>query len=491
MKLKLWHKVAMTMIITSSVTLLVTLLLMKQSLRSNFLNYLNEKEQQRLAPVIDTLRRHYQQQGHWEALRGDKKQWRRIVARSLMNQRKPFPPLDGNQLSRFEPAMEFMQKRREALGSDKPPHHLPPPIKAPRLTLLDINKQRIVGYQIRQHTKSKSYIPINTDHGVIGYIQLERIYQLSNALDKSFWHKNYQNFMYIGLLSILLSSLSAWLLSSYLRGRITPLTTHAQQLSAGEYQHYTPNKHSDELGQLNNDLNHLSSTLDKNRHARQQWIADISHELRTPLAILQGELEALEDGIRPLNHSAVQSLAGEIKRLNKLVDDLYQLSLSDLGALTYKKHSINPIDCIESVTQHFESRLDEKQLTLIKHCSQDSNQPSTIDADPERLKQLLTNLLENSIRYTHEKGRIEFHCYHDGRHYTIELQDSTPSVATEQLPHLFERLYRTEDSRNRETGGAGLGLAIAKEIVIAHQGSITASQSPLGGLTITMTFPII
>lgn len=473
MKLKLWHKVAITIIITSSVTLLVTLLLMEHSLKNNFLNYLNNRAQEELKPIITTLSEHYRQENDWETLRNNRRMWRSLLGRTQPDQRRPAYKLNRPSESNHRPPMH----RR-----GKPPK---PPL---RLTLLDQNKQYIAGKP--QHSSTPFYIPIHLDETIIGYLEIEKISKLSNAVEQSFSQQSAQHFVYIGLLSLALSSLSAWLISTYLHRRIKPLTTHAQQLSQGQYQYRTPNGHNDELGQLNNDLNHLAVTLEKNRHARQQWIADISHELRTPLAILHGELEALEDGIRPLNQAAVQSLSSEIERLNKLVNDLYQLSLSDLGALTYQKDWIDPFSCIESVSRHFESRLHEKQLSLRKQCHNGgSTQKPTIYADSERLKQLFTNLLENSIRYTNAEGRIEIHCREQAQQYIIELQDSSPSVAPEQLPHLFERLYRTEESRNRETGGAGLGLAIAKEIMIAHQGNIQASPSPLGGLTITLIFP--
>jgi len=461
------------MIITSSVTLLVTLLLMEHSLKNNFLSYLNNRTQEELKPIITTLSEHYRQQNSWDKLRNDRRAWRTLLSSVAPDPRRPnYKPNQFPESGNHPP----MFRRGK------------PPKRPPRLTLLDKNKQYIAGKP--QQSTTPFYIPFKLDENIIGYLEIEKISKLSNAVEQSFSQQSVRHFIYIGLLSLALSSLSAWLISSYLHRRIKPLTTHAQQLSQGQFQHRTPNKHSDELGQLNNNLNHLAVTLEKNRHARQQWIADISHELRTPLAILRGELEALEDGIRPLNQTAVQSLSSEIERLNKLVNDLYQLSLSDLGALTYQKDWIDPLSCIESVSKHFESRLQDKQLTLHKHCHDNgSDKHQTIYADLERLKQLFTNLLENSIRYTNEGGRIEIQCHVKDQQYIIELRDSSPGVTTEQLPHLFERLYRTEESRNRETGGAGLGLAIAKEIMTAHQGSIQASQSPLGGLTITLTFP--
>jgi len=166
------------------------------------------------------------------------------------------------------------------------------------------------------------------------------------------------------LLSIFLSVVVALIVSFYFRKRINTLTKIAKDLTSGQYQHRIDIKHKDELGQLGIDFNTLAETLQKNQQSQQQWIADISHELRTPVAILKGEIEALEDGIRPLNKKAIQSLKQDIERLNKLIEDLYQLSIADMGALKYTKDKFIFDDLLREIIDSFSVRFKKHNLLL-------------------------------------------------------------------------------------------------------------------------------
>ncbi|MGH6913809.1 MAG: ATP-binding protein, partial [Geminicoccales bacterium] len=206
-------------------------------------------------------------------------------------------------------------------------------------------------------------------------------------------------------------------------------------------------------------------------------IADIAHELRTPLAVLRGEIEALQDGVRPLGRDALDSLAGDTARLSRLVEDLHTLSLSDLGALSYHKE---PVDLAEVANEVLdERRVRTKGLKLEKDL-----QPAPLMGDADRLGQVFSNLLENSLRYTDPPGQIRVS---SGNGFVL-WEDSSPGVPEADLPKLTGRLYRVEGSRSRNGGGSGLGLAIARAIVEAHGGTLAASASLLGGLRIELRF---
>jgi two-component system sensor histidine kinase BaeS len=233
----------------------------------------------------------------------------------------------------------------------------------------------------------------------------------------------------------------------------------------------------------------MALTLEKNEQARRQWVADISHELRTPIAVLRGELEALLDGIRTITPETIQSLHAEAMRLNRLVDDLYQLSLSDIGALTYRKENLDLVEVLRDSIESYRTEFGRKGIIVTKDLPRERE--IMVFADRERLNQLFANVLENSLRYTDRGGELVIGLTFTEGHITIEFQDSTPGVPEEELDRLFERLYRVEGSRSRTSGGAGLGLAISKDIVEAHEGTISAHPSPLGGLLIRITFPIV
>jgi two-component system sensor histidine kinase BaeS len=219
---------------------------------------------------------------------------------------------------------------------------------------------------------------------------------------------------------------------------------------------------------------------------RREFMADVSHELRTPLSVLRGELEAIEDGVRSLDPNTMKSLLGEVGMLSKLVDDLYELSLADIGALTYRKAPCMLNDVLENSLAMYRERFAARQLQLDLELPRE---PVELLADASRLQQLFSNLLENSLRYTDVNGRLRLSVGVDRDTVRIDFLDSGPGVSASQLPRLFERFYRGESSRNREHGGAGLGLAICRSIANAHDGSLVADHSPYGGLWLTLRLP--
>jgi two-component system sensor histidine kinase BaeS len=204
------------------------------------------------------------------------------------------------------------------------------------------------------------------------------------------------------------------------------------------------------------------------------------------LSVLRGELEAIEDGVRTLNQGSMKSLQGEVSMLSKLVDDLYELSLADVGALTYRKSACAVDQLLQASVSMFQERLNDRHLRVELELPP---QPLELLADANRLQQLFSNLLENTVRYTDPNGLIRIRAVVDRTHVCIDFIDSGPGVSAEQLPRLFERFYRGESSRNRASGGAGLGLAICHNIALAHGGSLSAAHSPLGGLWLTLRLP--
>jgi two-component system sensor histidine kinase BaeS len=239
---------------------------------------------------------------------------------------------------------------------------------------------------------------------------------------------------------------------------------------------------------LAQDFNVLAGTLEKNEQLRRNLVADISHELRTPLAVLRGELEAVEDGVRSLTPQTIASLQAEVSMLSKLIDDLHELSLADVGALTYRMGNVDVVELLRNTVSLFQERLASKTLGV--ELELPANLPP-VRGDAQRLTQLFTNLIENSVRYTDPEGMLQIAVQQDHQSLIITLQDTTPGVPSEALPRLFERFFRVETSRNRQLGGSGLGLAICQRIVEAHNGNIEASQSGLGGLKITITLPLV
>ncbi len=357
----------------------------------------------------------------------------------------------------------------------------------PRLRLFDADGVVVFGRPAREGEELRRPIPWQGE--TVGFLALAPSGMVTDELALGFQAGQRRTYALIAVLALLLSALAALLLARRLLRPIRRITAAAKALGAGRYATRIQSDRSDELGRLARDFNHLAAALERNEQTRRQWVADISHELRTPLAILRGEIEALLDGVRQLSAQRLQSLHGEVLGLGKLVDDLYELALSDLGALDYKRETLDLAEVIDETVEGFRRRFAAKGLQLVNRVQG----PLPLTGDPRRLQQLFTNLLENSRRYTDPGGRLEITldaakgeadgCYH------LLLQDTAPGVPDQALPRLFERLYRVDKSRSRSLGGAGLGLAICRNIVAAHGGHIEAADSTLGGLALRIRLP--
>src|SRR5256714_258306 len=285
-----------------------------------------------------------------------------------------------------------------------------------------------------------------------------------------------------------LDSLAARLARALGRAFVTPGKRVAEaphRRAAGDSAPRVRVRSQDELGRLAGDFNRLAETLERNETLRRRFMADVSHELRTPLAVLSAELEAMEDGVRPLTRASLASLRGEVSALGKLVEDLNQLALADVGALAYRKRRVDVVPLLEHALESFRDRLAERGLALEARL----DGAARVFGDADRLTQMFRNLLENSARYTERGGRVRVGIRRRDSRVAIDFEDSAPGVPTESLEHLFERFYRVEGSRSRANGGARLGLAICPRIAVAHGGEIAAEPSPLGGLRVSVALP--
>lgn len=472
MKIRIKHKLFFTLLLTSVVVASGMFWYMQWSFDRGFLNYVNKQELaqlEKLDQLEERLANSYAEQGDWQFLTHNEKLWRRLHNEIFSTTRRSEPTPD-----------------RDRFGTAPPPPVEMRDIR-PRLVLFDAHKQRIVGGppDVRINLKLK---PFSYQDEVIGYMALIPAKALSDEGDLLFLEQQTESFALMAFFMAALSLLLSFPIAFHLLRPIKELTGGTSQLIAGKYKTRIPVTTTDELGKLSEDFNILAVTLEKNENARQQWVADFSHELRTPLAILCSDIEALQDGIRQPNAQNIETLHVEAMHMGRLINDLYELSMSDVGALTYKKVNVDPVGILKGTIELFESRFDQKGLTLTTNIS--TNLAFSVLADPDRLQQLFSNLLENSLRYTDSPGQLEIKVESTKTHVSFCFQDSAPSVSPTQLPKLFDRLYRGVESRSRASGGAGLGLTICKNIVDAHQGKIAADISSRGGIDIKIELPL-
>jgi two-component system sensor histidine kinase BaeS len=235
------------------------------------------------------------------------------------------------------------------------------------------------------------------------------------------------------------------------------------------------------------DFNTMAQTLENYERMRRQWISDIVHELRTPLSILRGEIEALKDGVREPNRDTLNSLVAETRHLSKIVDDLHELSAADTGVLLIKKVPIDPAAVLKKALENFKQGFAENRIKIENNL--ENHRPITIMSDADRLRQLFSNLVENTLRYTDAPGILKIEQAYTAKGLILFFEDSGPGVPEDALARLFDRLYRVDRSRSRAHGGSGLGLSICKSIVNALGGDIRATKGNLGGLRIEIEFP--
>lgn len=489
---KLWHKLVLSIIGITGVVLILALYISDQSVKKGFLSYINQVESNRLNGLVISLVDGYQQNEDWEFIRDNRRVWRRY------NQRSRTRPTNNSEEHPLPELRELVKKGQTDRGRLPPPEadegqRRPPPPRGNRgqrppglLVLLDKNKQHIVGggRQLRK-MENPALKAIKSNGKLIGYLKFDRFTQFTDQLDKQFIQYQNQAFFKIAFLALAIIFLGAALLAAYLRSRINKIGDHASLLTSGDFSPQSLDKSKDELGQLSSRLGILGSTLEDNRISRRRWVSDISHELRTPVAVLQGEIEAIQDGIRKMGDESVASLHSETLRLSRLIDDLHQLSLSDSGALSYVKEPVNLVSLVRNSLAKSQQPFDSKNITLEFNSSE---KELMVLADTQRLEQLFSNLANNSQHYTSESGKVTVHITLLNKIITVEWSDSEPGVTDEELNKLFERLYRVEESRNRNEGGSGLGLSICKNIVEAHEATIIAKHSLLGGITFVISF---
>ncbi len=462
---------------------------MSWSLRHSFNAYSAQQDSQRAQAMTTTLADFYDDKQSWDFIRNNPRLWRDIV-RPDLGRRELTPEQMKRELAEKQSDHdkdefdEFNSKSNLKNNSDQR-NKLPIQRRPSHWSLLDKAGLVIAGNPEVPETALR--YPIQVHGNTVGWIAVSPRERRITQGELKFLAEQRQSSVYIMIAATLLAIVAALLLARLFLAPVRRLAEATQQLIAGHYETRAQVQQQDELGQLAKDFNQLASTLQRNETMRREFVADISHELRTPLAILKGELEAIQDGIRQPDSTAIMSLQSETQALSQLVDDLYQISLSDVGGLHYNMSSINLNECITRVADLFQERLATKRLSWSLFLPQS---PIILRADERRLAQLFKNLLENTLRYTDAGGQVQLKVTTDQYQILISLQDSAPGVSDEELPKIFERLYRVESSRNRATGGAGLGLPLCQTIVQAHGGQIHAQHSPLGGVQINIILPL-
>ena len=350
-----------------------------------------------------------------------------------------------------------------------------------RLSLYDEKHQFIVG---EPATDQIAYRPILVDQKVVGYLGLKPVLDQDDASSINFFSNQKRYLLLVYALTVLSSLVAALLMATYFKKPIQRLLNATLELTRGNYQHQVMIKRNDELGDLSNQLNHLADILHQHEESRRQWVADTSHELKTPLAVLQAQIEAMQDGIRKATPEHLDAMMRQVSSLKKLTQDLADLAQADAQQLKCYFAEVNPWDVVLQEVDNFKSTFEQNQLEVSL-----SGEGALLSLDRDRFKQIIVNLLGNCVRYTEQGGKIQIHTQQNEHEWVLYVDDSPFGLSDEQLARLGERFYRVDDSRTRSTGGTGLGLALSCKLAQALGGSLAFNHSPLGGLRCVLTFP--
>lgn len=334
-------------------------------------------------------------------------------------------------------------------------------------------------------------IPLSRSGEVVGYLLPENSAAFSQADETRLVSALNQAALSAGLIAGGVSLLLALLLIYQFMRPVRALTHAAGQVATGDLTQRVPVSSSDELGVLGSTFNHMADSLQQAENARRAMTADIAHELRTPLAVQRAHLEALQDGIYPLNAENLTPVLEQNHLLTRLVEDLRTLALADAGKLELVRYPCDLPALAARQVERFSPQANAHQVQLILEQTSPDARLSAVPLDSGRVEQILGNLLTNALRYTLPGGKIQVQVDAWDGDAVVRVHDSGPGIPGEALPHVFERFYRADKGRSRNEGGTGIGLPIARQLARAHGGDLTGRNHPAGGAEFTLLLPFV
>lgn len=295
---------------------------------------------------------------------------------------------------------------------------------------------------------------------------------------------------WVGAFILLVGLAASYLLARRVTDPLRKLSAAAEQIGAGSYDTPILEQNGDEVGQLADSLRSMAKSLKANQVMRQRLFADIAHELKTPLAVIHGNLEGMIEDVVSCDKEQLSSLLEETIHLKRLINDLRDLSLAEVGQLRIERQETNINQLAEHAASLLRPLAEKKKIQLLL----DTAEIPESFVDPARIIQVLYNLLTNAIRYTPREGKINISTQimlRNGQEcIAICVEDNGPGIPAEDLPFVFDHFFRVDSSRDRRSGGTGIGLAIVKQLVEIHEGQVTAESKIGEGCRFCIYLPI-
>jgi signal transduction histidine kinase len=317
---------------------------------------------------------------------------------------------------------------------------------------------------------------VTTSSDLTGHSELEE--RFLTAVNRAVW---------IAVLSVtVVAFVAAFVLSRQLVAPLRRLTAASEAMAAGDLSQRVEIETQDEIGELGRAFDRMADDLQQAERQRQQMTADIAHELRNPLSVIRGNLEAMLDGIYAADGEHLGAVYEETLLLQRLVRDLRLLSLADAGQLELLVTEVDVSNLLRGIVDSAQAIADDKEIDLALDLAPDE---IVVQGDVDRLRQVIGNLISNALRYTSHGGQVVVCGWAQGERVSVAVRDSGPGIAPDDLPHVFDRFYRTDAARARASGGSGLGLAIARALVEAHGGTIEVRSTLGQGTTFVLSIP--
>ena len=337
---------------------------------------------------------------------------------------------------------------------------------------------------VYQTTNGGPMVPIQVNGQVVGRLVVGQNIQ---PPERRFTLRFLQPVLLASLVLAVFAAIIGLLLT---RRVVTPLAeviAAAEEIAGGNLQTRARAKGADDLRDLSDSFNKMADSLERNDRERRDLLADVAHELRTPLTVMRGRLEGIMDGVYPADEGSIGPVLEETYLLERLVEDLRLLTMAESHQLVFEKHEMDLIEIARRSISMFQAEADEKKISLELVTSLES---AMVIADPLRTEQVIGNLLSNSLRYVPQGGRTWVEISRQEDEVAISINDNGLGIPEADLPYIFNRFWRGEKSRARVSGGAGLGLAIARLLVEGQEGRITARSLAEGGLQMRVSFKV-
>lgn len=477
---KLWVRLSFAFAVVTAVSVLIVGIVANNKLNTDFQRYVAQSQVQE-SGLLDALGQYYGTNHGWEGVET-------VFDDTATNGGTGLPGGQGQGMGRG-----MMRGMRWGAGG---------------LTLANTDGQVVYsttgmasGAALGQDDAGSATLPVTWQGATIGYLQVSAPGHMNLTLSAQVFLSEINNGLVqagliAGFIGVAIGLLVAWAISTPLNG----LGLAARRLAKGQLHHRVsvPSRAlaSSEVTDLATAFNEMAGSLEQAEKLRRDMVADIAHDLRTPLAVVQGNLQAILDGVYPLDKTEIESIHEQTLVLGRLVEDLRELAQAEAGELNLQLQPVDPASVIEPVAQAYREMAADKGVELALETP--SSLPGVV-ADPDRVRQILHNLLGNALRYTQAGGKITLSVATEGppggkaNSVVVSVADTGPGIAAEDLDRVFDRFWRADKSRSRlygQPGGSGLGLAIAKQLVEAQGGKIGVESQPGRGSRFWFSLPV-